>query len=95
MNVLSSPSGLRSWMTAASPLLLELLKPLVPADVLELLLACAAREVEAQDAGVVAVAGAADARGLAAVLLGPAPDLVAVGRDGLLTASHEGPPAGR
>ena len=47
-----------------------------------LLVAGAAGKVEAQDAGVVALAGVADAGGLAAIALDPLTDLVVVGRGG-------------
>src|SRR4051812_40953976 len=62
------------------PLGVELLEPLVPGDPLERLLAGAAREVDAQDAGVAVVTGAADPRGSASVGLDPAPDLLVVSR---------------
>src|SRR5206468_5297272 len=52
------------------------------------LLAGAAGEVDAQDAGVVAAAGALDARRAAVALLGPAADLVVVGRGRGLARRH-------
>jgi len=73
-------AGLLLLVQQGEPLRVELLEPLVPADLLEGLVAGAAGEVEAQDVGV--VAGAADAGGLAAIALDPLTDLVVVGRGG-------------
>src|SRR5215208_2738176 len=56
----------------------ELLEPVVPGDRLEVVLAGAAGEVDAQHAGAVAVLRAADGHRPAVVLLDPAPDLVVI-----------------
>src|SRR5690606_4556968 len=58
----------------------ELLEPLVPGDGLQGLLAAVAGEVEPEHPDVVAAAGALDAGGAGAALLGPAPDLFVVGQ---------------
>src|SRR3954447_11563476 len=58
---------------------IELLEPLVPGDVLELVLPDAAGEVDPQDPGIVAAARLADARRGPLALLPPTPDGVVVG----------------
>src|SRR3954451_8369573 len=81
--------GLLLLVEEREPGLVELLEELVPGDVLELILAGTAREVEAQDAGVIATAlGAADRGGRAVAGLGPLLDGVVVGRGLGIAVGH-------
>src|SRR5436190_2083761 len=59
--------------------LVKLLEPLIPRDVLELVLAGTPWEVDAQDPRVAVVARPTHARRCSIVLLDPAPDLVVIG----------------
>src|SRR5438874_6786979 len=61
-------------------LFFELLEELIPPDLLQRAFAAVAGKIDAEQAGVVAPAGAADARRRAVSLLHPPADLAVVGR---------------
>src|SRR4051812_36987622 len=62
------------------PVPVERLEPLVPRDLLELLVSGTSREMDSENARVAAPGRRLDPRRAPSPLLGPAPDLLVVGR---------------